>query len=119
MFPKKLTRAFVEKAKELCGTDVVIGIVSAIEFDSNKKVTGVKVGDLVLPADIVVLTMGPWTGSAADWGVRVPRISGRRAHSIIVQPAAESAPQIGAQALFVDYRPRGGGELSCEVIIIV
>ena len=66
----------------------------------NKKVTGVKVDDDVIPADVVVIAMGPWSYKASSW-FGVPQIRGQRAHSILVHPEKP----VTAHALFVDYQP--------------
>ena len=107
-----MAKAFLDTAKKLCGTEVIIGVADSLEMDENKKVIGVKVGDSLISADIVIIAMGPWSGSAVQWGIRVPRIQGRRAHSIILQP---SVPGIGAHGLFVDYSPKSSSDISCEV----
>ncbi len=58
----------------------------------------------MLEADVVVIAMGPWSGQAAQW-LRVPPIAGRRAHSIVLQPAQP----VSAHALFTDVTSRDGG----------
>ena len=60
----------------------------------------------VLPADRVVLAMGPWTGLARQWLPQAPPISGHLCHSIVIQ-AADSAA-LSAHCLFVNHRSRSG-----------
>ena len=42
-----------------------------------------------LPADVVVLAMGPWTNVAASWLPGVPKIRGRLGHSVVIKPSLE------------------------------
>jgi glycine/D-amino acid oxidase-like deaminating enzyme len=53
-------------AAERAGCEVRSGRVSGIEQEGGR-VTGVRVGDDVIPADAVVLAMGPWSQEAAEW----------------------------------------------------
>jgi len=64
----------------------------------------------LIPADTVVVAMGPWSGQAADWGLPVPRVSGQKATSILLRPAAD----ISADMLFLEYRSQSGEVLSFE-----
>lgn len=58
----------------------------------------------VIPADAVVVAMGPWSGQAAQWGLPVPAVSGQKATSIVLRPKAD----ISADMLFLEYRSRSG-----------
>ena len=50
------------------------------------RVTGVQVGDDVIPADAIVLAMGPWSSEAADWiGMPVP-VEPLKGQIVRVQP---------------------------------
>lgn len=42
----------------------------------------------MVPADAVVIAMGPWSGQAAKWGLPVPAVSGQKATSIVLRPQA-------------------------------
>ena len=66
-------------------------------LDGNR-VRGVQVDDYELPADVVLITLGPWSDHARQWfpKANLPEISGRRAHSVVVR-----LPQAPAQALFL------------------
>lgn len=98
-------------AQQLAGTDVRIDTVTGIELSPDKScVAGVKLGDVTLPCDIVVIAMGPWTSQAQKW-LKVPKIESRRAHSIVVQP---SEP-VSAHALFVSYNTTRGRVRDPEV----
>ena len=71
-------------------------------------VTGVSLLDgRELPADAVVLALGPWLGQAARaWelprGVSLPEVSGQRAHSVILRPrgGGRNAGVVSATAVF-------------------
>ncbi len=58
----------------------------------------------VLPADVLVVAMGPWSGQAAAWGLPLPRVSGQKATSILLRPEAE----VSADMLFLEYRNANG-----------
>ncbi len=106
--PYKLTKAFLKIAQELVGTEVVMGTVNGVEIGNNK-ITGVKVDGETLEADVVVMTLGPWSHLASKW-FKLPQIEGQRAHSIIIQ-----AEDITPHALFLEYKPSGGLPRSPEV----
>ncbi|KAK9844748.1 hypothetical protein WJX74_006279 [Apatococcus lobatus] len=86
--PEKLTKAFMEEAGK-AGAKVHQGTVTGIKLshDSTPRVQGVEVGGEVLPADVVVIAMGPWSKQAADW-LPLPPVSGQKAHSVIIQPSS-------------------------------
>ena len=65
---------------------------------------GVNVDGADIPADKVVIAMGPWSGDAAKWLPNVPSISGQKAHSILVRPTEE----IGAECLFTQFQNSSG-----------
>ena len=48
---------------------------------------GVEVDGQTLPADVVVIAMGPWSKQAAEW-LPLPPVSGQKAHSVIIQPSS-------------------------------
>ena len=67
----RYTLALVTAAERL-GVTVRSGTVSGIET-AEGPVIGVRVGREVVPADTVVIAMGPWSREASDWlGIRVP-----------------------------------------------
>ena len=65
---------------------------------------GVNVDGTIIPADKVVIAMGPWSGDAAKWLPNMPVISGQKAHSILVRPTQ----QIGAECLFTQFQNSSG-----------
>ena len=110
MHPYKLTQKFVSEAKRLAQTEVMIGKVSGI-VKTGSRVTGVKVGDDVIPADVVIMAMGPWSYKACSW-FKIPVIGGKRAHSIVLRPQTDGeAEDITAHCLFTEY---SGKKLSGE-----
>ena len=66
--------------------------------------TRFQVSGQILEADVVVIAMGPWSGQASDW-LKVPRIVGNRAHSILIVPKEPMSPH----ALFTDVTSKNGG----------
>jgi len=99
--PYKLTNALLGAAAELVGSPVRYATVTGIATEADR-VIGVKLdGGDVLPADVVVLAMGPWTSQAACWisGLTLP-ITGDPVHSILLKPEA----QISADMLFTRYQ---------------
>lgn len=60
----------------------------------------------MIPADVVVIAMGPWSGEAASsWGLPVPRITGQKAHSIIIQPEYVSGPAAALNPKLANPKP--------------
>jgi glycine/D-amino acid oxidase-like deaminating enzyme len=112
--PARLTAAFVAAAERNAGSTVRLGTVTGVKLggsDGQRHVEGVEVDGEVLPADAVVVAMGPWSGQAADWGLPVPRVSGQKATSILLRPAAD----ISADMLFLEYRNKSGRVIAPEV----
>ena len=103
MHPYKLCHAFYEKAKELVGTDLKIAKVTGFEKDNNK-ISGVQINsNEVLPADIVILAMGPWSNQLAK-SFTIPEVFTWKAASVIFKPENP----VTAQALFVTYVNKHG-----------
>jgi glycine/D-amino acid oxidase-like deaminating enzyme len=106
--PARFTRALLQAAQQR-GAQLRIGCVQGLDI-SRKQICGVYVDGELLPAAIVVVAMGPWSGMAADW-LPLPPVTGLKGHSIIVRPATA----IPAQALFVDYATATGEWFELEV----
>ena len=106
--PAKFTHALLDAALER-GAQLRMGCVEGLEIDHGH-VRGVRVDGQTLPADAVVIAMGPWSGHAAQW-LPLPPVWGLKGHSITLQPTAP----IPAQALFVDYVTATGERLAPEV----
>lgn len=112
--PAKLTAAFVAAAARLAGSTVRLGTVTGVrlgESNGEKHVEGVEVDGEVVPADAVVIAMGPWSGQATKWGLPVPAVSGQKATSIVLRPQAD----ISADMLFLEYRNKDGRTNSPEI----
>ena len=132
---------FVEKMLEhASNVEVVLGTCVGIETDQgsargSRKVTGVRYqktttaaadGDndnddteLLLPADAVVISAGPWSCAAEDWlaraGVDPPLklpMEGIKSTSIVWKPP-ETVEQVDATALFCGEDDRFGTHLEC------
>ena len=69
--PYKFVLALAQAAERM-GADVRHGVVTGLER-SGSRVTGVVTGSGRIPCDVVVLALGPWSGSASEWtGVPMP-----------------------------------------------
>ena len=98
--PYKLTHNLLDEAARLVESKVVKGIVQGIDMEENK-VKGVKVSGDVIPADVAVIAMGPWSGTASQW-FDIPTIRGQRAHHVVIAPQEA----VTAHALFVEYQQK-------------
>ena len=106
--PARFTQALLHAARAR-GTALRLGCVQGLEVGQGQ-VRGVRVDGQLLPADMVVIAMGPWSGMVAPC-LSLPPVWGLKGHSITLQP---STP-IPAQALFVDYVTATGERLAPEV----
>lgn len=69
---------------------------------------GVQVDGEVLPADAVVIALGPWTNTLAS-SLQLPHISGQLGHSIVLKPSASSSSNpIPADCLFLSWQSKSG-----------
>jgi len=105
--PLRLTRALLDRAVAH-GATLVTGIVDGLDRGRDGAVRGVSVDGTVIPADAVVLALGPWTRRAAAW-VPLPEVHGLKGASITL---AVDAP---AQMIFSDYLPRDGRRRTPEI----
>ncbi|KAL3160423.1 hypothetical protein ABBQ32_010746 [Trebouxia sp. C0010 RCD-2024] len=96
-------------AAESRGATVRIGSVQSVVTDNSPeaKVTGVQVDGHVLPADAVVLALGPWTNTLAS-SLQLPHISGQLGHSIVLKPPPSSSDAIPADCLFLSWQSKSG-----------
>lgn len=106
--PEKFTQSLLQAALAR-GAQLVIGCVDGLALTSGR-VRGVRVDGQMIPADTVVIAMGPWSGVAANW-LPLPPVTGLKGHSITLRPKAP----IPAHALFVDYVTDSGERLDPEV----
>ena len=94
---------------------LILGTVKRVML-TGSKVCGVQVDDYELPADAVLIALGPWSNHARSWfpKANLPDIYGMRAHSVVVR-----MPQAPPQALFL---PNEMGEViifSCHYIWLI
>lgn len=108
--PQKLTTALMTAAQQTAGAKLVMGVVTGITTNSSG-VTTVRVSpgpqqvqgiEQELPADAVVLAMGPWTGSARAWLPSAPATSGQKYHSVVLRG------DVSDTAIFTAYRTADG-----------
>lgn len=124
--PQKLTTALMNAAQQKAGAKLVIGTVSGITTSSGA-VTAVKVtanstpqgghqgqpqqqspsteavaSEQELPADAIVLAMGPWTGLARAWLPSAPATTGQKYHSVVLRS------DVSDTAVFTAYKTADG-----------
>ncbi|KAG6492335.1 hypothetical protein ZIOFF_047292 [Zingiber officinale] len=107
--PQLFTRTLMSVAASKHGVEVVIGEVERVEVEDGR-VAGVKLkgGDgRVIPADTVVLALGPWSNRSPIVS-SLFNVSGLKAHSIILRPKVPDA--ITPHALFLNYQPAPGSK---------
>lgn len=125
--PKLFTETILKKAMENYGVQLVIGDVQEVVLKKQtddiaeqgttkakmvEKVSGVIVDGKEIPADIVVIAMGPWSSHNKLVG-RLTQISGLKAHSIVLKPS--NANLISPHMLFLQYRTKEGKSMEPEV----
>lgn len=71
--------------------------------------SGVQVDGEVLPADAVVIALGPWTNTLAS-SLQLPHISGQLGHSMVLKASssASSSDEIPADCLFLSWQSKSG-----------
>lgn len=106
--PAQFTRTLLQAAQAR-GARLLLGCVEGLDVVEGS-VRGVRVDGQSIPAEAVVIAMGPWSGLAAQW-LPLPPVWGLKGHSITLRPATP----IPAQALFVDYVTATGERLAPEV----
>ena len=59
----------------------------------------------VLPADVVVIAMGPWSGKARHWFPKAGllNVTGNRAHSIVMKISDDKVEDVTGTAMFCTY----------------
>ncbi len=108
--PRLFTQALMGEAQSL-GATLVTGCVEGLDITGTPaRVRGVRVGGAVMPADAVVIAMGPWTTTASQW-LPLPPVDGLKGFSITLKPETP----VPAQALFVEYVDEGGARLAPEI----
>ena len=108
--PAAFTRGMMDAAIDR-GARLQIGCVTGLARSSDQqRVTAVVVDGEVIPADAVVIAMGPWSMLAAQW-LPMPMIYGLKGHSLIFRCYRPISPH----ALFVEYEAEDGSVDSPEV----
>ena len=111
LHPGKFTRALINQACDN-GATVRFGTVEAIEFDQAQQcVTGVVVDNERIPADAVVIAMGPWSILATQW-LALPAVYGLKSYSITLAPSGPVEPEV----LFLDYEDAEGERHDPELV---
>eukprot|EP01018_Ginkgo_biloba_P020116 Gb_08727 [translate_table: standard] len=109
--PLHFTKTIFSAAVEQYGVNLVTGEVQDIKFDKNG-VTGALVNGELVCADAVVLALGPWSSNNKLIS-SLFRISGLKAHSIVLRPQNPDA--ISPHALFLRYKTAQGKSMEPEV----
>ena len=65
-------------------------------------VAGVVVDGVVLPADVAVIALGPWSSSIA--GLHLPPVTSQKYHSLVVQPTED----VSNHMLFTNFKCASG-----------
>lgn len=105
--PQLFTKTLLNKAAEEYGLEVVIGRLEEVEVADGRARAVVLEGGTRMEADAVVLALGPWTSKLSLLS-SLFRVSGLKAHSIILEPKDPDA--ITADALFLSYISAQGGK---------
>ncbi len=65
------------------GAELRLGEVTGLALSPDgKQIEGVEVDGSVLPCDVAVIAMGPWSRLAAQW-LPLPRVYGLKGHSLL------------------------------------
>lgn len=104
--PQLFTQALLSKATENYGVEVVKGKVERVGVEGGRVDSVVLAGGRVINSDLVVLTLGPWSGKF-EMLSSLFRVYGLKAHSIILEPKEPAA--ITPHALSLRYYPAQGG----------
>jgi glycine/D-amino acid oxidase-like deaminating enzyme len=98
--PQLFTRTLIENAVEKYGVKIVIGKLERLEVEGGRVESVILEGGNVVDADAVVLALGPWSSKLELLSSRF-RVSGLKAHSIVLEPREPNA--ITPHALFLSY----------------
>ncbi|KAG2435827.1 hypothetical protein HXX76_007022 [Chlamydomonas incerta] len=126
--PALLTRALLDSAVA-AGARLVTGCVQGLQLERaepeqepegaerGQRVTGVVVDGRVLPADVAVVALGPWSDAARAWleGAAapgaVPHITGQKYHSVVLRPEQP----VTNDMLFTGFKYASGRTVEPEV----
>lgn len=108
--PGQFTAAMLDRALARGGR-LVSGTIEGIALSPDGvSVEGVRVDDETVPADAVVVAMGPWSVLACQW-LPLPAVHGLKGHSVVLRPETPVTPH----ALFVDLEDEIGETHNPEV----
>jgi glycine/D-amino acid oxidase-like deaminating enzyme len=108
--PKVFTESLFSVA-ETAGTSIRVGTVEGVVVEDGKA-TGVKVDGEVVPADVVVISMGPWSAQAHEWGLSLPLVYGQKYHSVLMKPERVLSQAVFFQGLGdPEVYPRPDGDV--------
>ena len=102
--PGTFTSAMMRSAQYL-GAKLRVGRVAGLARANGSDVAGVNVDGDTIPADAVVIAMGPWSVLSASW-MRLPAVFGLQSPSLVYDTGAD----VPADALFLDYQHDDRGE---------
>ena len=99
------------RAAEVRGATLLRGRVTGMALDrGGSRILGVEVDGRVVPADAVVVAMGPWSILATAW-LPLPRVFGLKGHSLVF----DTGPAVPAEAVFLEYEGGDGMAHAPEV----
>jgi glycine/D-amino acid oxidase-like deaminating enzyme len=106
--PGQFTEAMMRAARTL-GAELRQGRVTGVVLDGRRRAAGVELDGETVEGDAVVIAMGPWSLAACRW-LPLPAVFGLKGHSLVF----ETGTQLPGEALFLEYRERGGQVLTPE-----
>lgn len=134
--PKRLVEAFLRRARELVGSDVVVGDATEIVYDDRdesihpgeenknksddqnahktktKKCVGLRVDGVVMPADVVIVATGPWTNRLLPPSAIGGEVVGQKYHAVRIRPGRVLSQAVFFQGLGdPEFYPRPDGDV--------
>ena len=97
------------RAAQARGAGLRLGTVTGL-LRRGRDVVGVDLDGEAIPADAIVIAMGPWSELAANW-LSLPSVFGLKGHSIVFETGARIPPE----ALFLEYEETAGSVLTPEI----
>ena len=119
--PRRLVEAFLRRANEVAGSEVVVGEATEIVYDDDdsieardddKKCVGLRVDGDVIPADVVIVATGPWTNRLLPPESVGGEVLGQKYHAVRIRPR-----RVLSQAVFFqgfgdpEFYPRPDGDV--------
>jgi glycine/D-amino acid oxidase-like deaminating enzyme len=108
--PRKFTTAMMRAAQKH-GAALRLGQVTGlVRRGTEPVVRGIEIEGSIIEADATVIAMGPWSKLAAEW-LPLPDVFGQLSPSLVY----DTATDVPADALFLEYRDARGNEVTVEV----